>query len=167
MDADAIRSRFDGRGQVALRLDAGSRALAGQIAHALGYEPTSVEHHGGATVEAFGVRSRRGVRYVLHFRRDDDPRARRRAELTVERLRAGGPLLPDGALEPPAPPPPAPAPPLVPRPPRPRPRRSPEPQPPPPAPTGPPGPRIPPRPAYPPAPPPPGRPGAGSPPASR
>ncbi|MEU8692149.1 hypothetical protein [Streptomyces sp. NPDC048665] len=165
MDTDAIRSRFDGRGQVELRLGAEGTALAGQIAYALGYELVSAERQGGTAAGALGAPYRTAVTFVLHFRRDDDPRARRRAELTVERLRAGGPVLPDGALDPPAPPPPAPAPPLVPRPPEPRPRRSLEPQPPPPAPTSPPGPRIPLRPAYPPAPPPPppvgpGRPGS-------
>ncbi|MFJ9819865.1 hypothetical protein ACIRU3_32295 [Streptomyces sp. NPDC101151] len=87
---------------------------------------------------------------LLVFRRDDDPLARRRAGQTIERLRAGGPVLVDRELPQP-PPPPAPAPPLTPRPPAPRPRRSMEPQPPPPL--GPPGARIPPRPPAPTVPP--------------
>ncbi|GHI07090.1 hypothetical protein AQI88_21830 [Streptomyces cellostaticus] len=151
MDADEIRSRFDGRGQVELRLGTGKRALAEEIAHALGYELVSVEHKGGRNVEIFSVEYRTARSLGLIFRRDDDPRARRRAELTIERLRAGGPVLADGQSAPPPPPPPAPAPPLTPRPPQPRPRRSLEPQPPPPV--GPPRPRIPPRPHYPPPPP--------------
>ena len=145
MNGDEIRSRFDGRGRVEFRLDASALPRAKDIAHALGYRLLS------------SGRVSRWV-HVLVFQRDDDPRARRRAEQTIERLRAGGPVLPDGELPAPPPPPPAPAPPLAPRQPEPRPRRSLEPQPPPPV--GPPaagllGPRIPSRPPYPPLPPPP------------
>ncbi|MEU5533150.1 hypothetical protein [Streptomyces sp. NPDC020362] len=160
MDADAIRSRFDGRGHVELRLGLGQRALAEQIAHALGYELVSVEQRGGRVVQFPASTYRTPSSVGLRFRRDDDPRARRRAERTIERLRAGGPVLAEDEppLSPPSPP--APAPPLTPRPPAPRPRRSMEPQPPPPAPAGPPAPRIPPRPLYPPPPPPPPHPPA-------
>ncbi|MDX2594289.1 hypothetical protein PV343_18855 [Streptomyces sp. WI03-4A] len=152
MDADAIRSRFDGRGQVELQVGGGQRAPAEAIARALGYELVSVEQRGGRPINLGAIDLRTARSYRLVFRRDDDPRARRRAELTIERLRAGGPVLTDDELLPP-PPPPSPPPPFVPRPPQPRPRRSWEPQPPPPV--GPSRPRIPPRPAYPPAPAPP------------
>lgn len=140
MRDDEIRSHFDGRGRVEVRLNVSALPRAKEIAHALGYQLLS------------SGRIARWV-HVLVFQRDDDPLARRRAEQTVERLRAGGPVLSDGELPAPPPPPPAPAPPLTPRPPEPRPRRSLEPQPPPPV--GPPGLRIPPRPPYPPPPPPP------------
>ncbi|MCS0600246.1 hypothetical protein NX794_03200 [Streptomyces sp. LP11] len=139
MNDDEIRARFDGRGQVEIRLGLAERARAERVAHALGYRLLSRDHIGRWT-----------YRHV--FQRDDDPRARRRAERTVERLRAGGPVLADDREVPP----PLPAPPPAPtrRPPAPRPRRSMEPRPPPPV--GPPGPRVPPRPPYPPPPPPPG-----------
>ncbi|MFC9282734.1 hypothetical protein [Streptomyces collinus] len=149
MDADAIRSRFDGRGQVEIRFTGGQPALVEAIARALGYELVSVEQRGGRPIDLGAIDLRTARSYRLVFRRDDDPRARRRAELTIERLRAGGPVLTDDELVPP-PPPPSPSPPFVPRPPQPRPRRSLEPQPPPPV--GPSRPRVPPRPAYPPAP---------------
>ncbi|GGU90293.1 hypothetical protein GCM10010260_25870 [Streptomyces filipinensis] len=155
MQADEIRSRFDGRGQVELRLGTGHRALAERIAHALGYRLVLAEQLSGPSAVLLGYRGPVTVR--LLFRRDDDPRARRRAERTIERLRAGGPVLADDEPPPPPPPPPAPAPPLTPRPPQPRPRRSLEPQPPPPV--GAPRPRIPPRPPCPPPPPPPAPPG--------
>ncbi|MFJ9868322.1 hypothetical protein [Streptomyces sp. NPDC101165] len=153
MDVDEIRSRFDGRGQVELRLGPGQKALAEEIAHALGYQLVSVEQHGGRIIQFPSSTYRTPSGVGLLFRRDDDPRARRRAEQTVERLRAGGPVLVDRELPEPPPPPPAPAPPLMPGQPAPRPRRSLEPQPPPPV--GPPAPRIPPRPPYPPPPSPP------------
>lgn len=148
MDADAMRPRFDGRGQVELQVGGGQRAPAEAIARALGHELVSVGQRGRPIdLGAIDLRTARGYRLV--FRRDDDPRARRRAELTIARLRAGGPVLPDDELDPP-PPPPSDPPPFVPRPPQPRPRRSLEPRPPPPV--GAPRPRTPPRPAYPPAP---------------
>ncbi|MFE1447964.1 hypothetical protein [Streptomyces olivaceoviridis] len=150
MKDDEIRSRFDGRGHVEIRGPVSVTARAEEIAHALGYRLIATEESRGAGL-AFGYRTPLSVR--LLFRRDDDPRARRRAQRTVERLRAGGPVL--GGEELPPPPPPAPAPPLTPRSTAPRPRRSMEPQPPPPAPPGPPGPPVPPRPPYPPPPPPP------------
>ncbi|MFG2128567.1 hypothetical protein ACGFNV_12310 [Streptomyces sp. NPDC048751] len=139
-DEETVR-HFDGRGRVEVQLSARDVPKAGrveEIAHALGYRLLATETLG-----------RSGL--LLRFERDDFPQARRRAELTIERLRAGGPVLP--AMEPPPPPPPAPAPPVTPREPAPRPRRSLEPQPPPPA--APPGHRVPPRPPYPPPPPPP------------
>lgn len=142
MEDDEIRARFDGRGHVEIRGPVAVKARAEEIAHALGYRLIATEESRGAGL-AFGYRGPLSVRLV--FRRDDDPRARRRAARGIERLRAGGPVLADD--EPPPPPPPAPAPPLVPRPPAPRPRRPTEPQPPPPV---PPGPRIPPRPTHPP-----------------
>ncbi|AGS70071.1 hypothetical protein [Streptomyces collinus] len=152
MDADTIRSRFDGRGHVELQVGAGQRAPAEAIGHALGYELVSVEQRGGSPIDlgAIDLRTARGYRLV--FRRDDDPRARRRAELTIARLRAGGPVLTDDELDPP-PPPPSDPPPFVPRPPRPRPAAvAGAPAAPP---VGAPRPRVPPRPAYPPAPAPP------------
>lgn len=148
MTDDEIRSRFDGRGRVEISGGADVRARAEPIAYALGYELVRAERSRGPG-GVFGLPDPVTVR--LFFRRDDDPRARRRAERTIERLRAGGPVSAD---EPPPapPPPPGPPPPHVHRPPAPRPRRSMEPQPPPPV--GPPRPRVPPRPAYPPPPPP-------------
>lgn len=150
MRDDEIRSRFDGRGQVEISGGASVQERAEPIAYALGYELIRTERTRGPG-RVFGLPA--PVTVHLFFRRDDDPRARRRAERTIERLRAGGPVLADD--EPPSapPPPPGPPPPFVHRTPAPRPRRSMEPQPPPPV--GPPRPRIPPRPAYPPPPPPP------------
>lgn len=139
MKDDEIRSRFDGRGLVEMGLGPSALARAEGIGHALGYQLLSSR------------RIRKWV-HLLVFRRDDDPRARRRAEQTIERLRAGGPVLVDRELPVPPPPPPAPPPPLTPGQPPPRPRRSLEPQPPPPV--GPPAPGVPPRPPYPPPPPP-------------
>ncbi|WP_129308706.1 hypothetical protein [Streptomyces sp. L2] len=151
MDDGDIRSRFDGRGLVEIEGYAAVKERAEEIAYALGYELIHTERRGGAAVPlAMGGAYRRPARVRLVFRRDDDPRARRRAEQAIERLRAGGPLLTDAELTPP-PPPPSPPPPYTPRPPAPRPRRSLEPQPPPPP--RPPGPRIPPRPLHPPLPP--------------
>ncbi|MFF7974104.1 hypothetical protein [Streptomyces sp. NPDC007905] len=141
MKDDEIVAHFDGRGRVHLRFGrvcAEKARRMVEIAHALGYRPLAA----GAL--------RRGDVPRFH-ERDDDPRARRRAERTVERLRAGGPVLVDDESALPPPPPPAPAPPLMPRQPTPRPRRSLEPQPTPPV--GPPGPRVPPRPPHPPPPP--------------
>ncbi|MFI9254521.1 hypothetical protein [Streptomyces sp. NPDC053069] len=79
------------------------KARAEGIAQALGYRLIATEESRGAGL-AFGCRTPLSVR--LLFRRDDDPRARRRAERTVERLRTGGPVLADDEL--PAPPPPVP-----------------------------------------------------------
>ncbi|MEU8030291.1 hypothetical protein AB0C13_16870 [Streptomyces sp. NPDC049099] len=45
-----------------------------------------------------GDRCRTPLSVRLLFRRDDDPRVRRRAERTVERLRTGGPVLADDEL---------------------------------------------------------------------
>ncbi|MFF8992314.1 hypothetical protein ACF09H_20700 [Streptomyces sp. NPDC014983] len=149
MTDDEIRSRFDGRGLVEIRGGESIRARAEPIAHALGYRLVSTETHRPAT-SLLGYRG--PATLGLFFRRDDDPRARRRAEQAIERLRAGGPLLVEGESAVP-PPPPRPAPPLVPRPPAPRPRRSLEPPPPPPVPATPPGPRVPPLPPPPPPPP--------------
>ncbi|MEU4033167.1 hypothetical protein [Streptomyces collinus] len=151
MDDDAIRSRFDGRGLVELRGGVSLKEQAVRVAYVLGYELISAEQSRGPGLVLGLPQPAATVRLV--FRRDDDPRARRRAELTIERLRAGGPLFGGDEALPPPPHPPAPAPPFVPRPPQPRPRRSLEPQPPPPV--GPPRPRIPPRPDHPPAPAPP------------
>ncbi|WP_030377457.1 MULTISPECIES: hypothetical protein [unclassified Streptomyces] len=148
MKDDELRARFDGRGVVEVRLDVSAGGRAEEVGHALGY-----------TLIRRGKITRRLLELV--FRRDDDPLARRRAEETVERLRAGGPVLPEGKQPTFPPPPPSPPPPLTLREPTPRPRRSLEPQPPPPAPSGPSGPRIPSRPPYPPPPPHPGTPPAG------
>ncbi|MFI8238825.1 hypothetical protein ACIF83_16395 [Streptomyces sp. NPDC085866] len=140
MRDEEIVAHFDGRGRVHLRfghVDAEKARRMVEIAHALGYRPLST-----------GTLGRGGI--ARYYERDDAPHARRRAAQTIERLRAGGPVLPE--VEPSPPPPPPPPPPLTPRQPPPRPRRSMEPQPPPPV--GPPGPRIPPRPPYPPPPPP-------------
>ncbi|MEU3401593.1 hypothetical protein [Streptomyces filamentosus] len=148
MDDDEVRARFDGGGRVELRpgnrLTTAGRERIEAIAHALGYRLVGVENLGFL----YGVK--------LVYERDDGPLARRRNELAVARLRAGGPLL--LGVEPPAPPLPPPPPPAVPPTGRP-PRRGggglpSEPPPPPPA-ARPPGPRVPPPPAFPPPPPPP------------
>ncbi|MFG2751763.1 hypothetical protein [Streptomyces xanthophaeus] len=142
MKDEDIRSRFDGRGRVELlpgRTTAAQQRRTEEIAHALGYRLLAVHNLGFA-----------GVR--LDFERDDTPVARRRNELTIARLRAGGPVLP--AVEPPAPPPPAPPPPAT----SPRGRRQPSrppAMPPPPPPAAPARPRVPPPPPFPPLPPPP------------
>jgi hypothetical protein len=98
--SEEIVALFDGRGRIELTpnflQDAMSRNIEG-IGHALGYRLLSTEV----------TDSRTRIRY--RFERDDTPRARRRAELTIARLRAGGPVLP--AWEPPPPPPPSPPPP--------------------------------------------------------
>lgn len=145
MKDDEIRSRFDGRGRVELmpgHLTALERRRIEEIAHALGYRLLAVHNLG-----------RSGVRLVCQ--RDDGPLARRRNELTIARLRAGGPLL--SPVELPPPPPPGPPPPVTPGLQRRRPSRPPsEPPPPPPLPTAAPArPRLPPPPAFPPLPPPP------------
>ncbi|MFJ6561795.1 hypothetical protein ACIQMV_18380 [Streptomyces sp. NPDC091412] len=97
MKSEEIVALFDGRGRIELTLnflkDAISRNVE-EIAHALGYRLLSTEV----------TDSRTRIRY--RFERDDAPLARRRAELTIARLRAGGPVLP--AWEPPPPPPPSP-----------------------------------------------------------
>ena len=102
MKSEEIVALFDGRGRVELRLNflenVFTRNVEG-IAHALGYRLLSTEVIGHTL-----------IRY--RFERDDGPLARRRAELTIARLRAGGPVLPTGA--PPPPPPPSPPPPLPP-----------------------------------------------------
>lgn len=98
MKDDEIRSRFDGRGSVVLlpgHASAPRQRQIEEIARALGYRLLTTESLGPA-----------GVRLV--YERDDGPLARRRTELTIARLRAGGPLLP--AVEPPPPPPPGPPP---------------------------------------------------------
>ncbi|MFD8743622.1 hypothetical protein [Streptomyces sp. NPDC059616] len=147
MKDDEIRASFDGRARVELlpdRATASNRHRIEEIAHALGYRLLVTEN-----LVEFGIR--------LVYERDDAPTARRRAELTIARLRAGGPLLP--AVEPPPPPPPGPPPPAPsqhrPRQPS-RPRWGAPPPPPPPA-TGvaPARPRFPPPPPGPPPPPPP------------
>ncbi|MFC8794879.1 hypothetical protein [Streptomyces cinereoruber] len=145
MDDDAVRASFDGRSRVELRphrVTAAGRQRIEEIAHALGYRLLAVEPNGF-----------HGVRLV--FGRDEAPHTRRRRELTVARLRAGGPLLP--ASEPPSPPPPSPPPPAPSSPPvrQRRPGGIPSGPPPPPPVAAPAGPRIPPPPAYPPPPPPP------------
>ncbi|OIJ92664.1 hypothetical protein [Streptomyces colonosanans] len=102
MKSEEIVALFDGRGRIELLLgtleNLFTRNVEG-IAHALGYRLLSTE-----------VIGRTRIRYC--FERDDAPLARRRAELTIARLRAGGPVLP--ACEPPPPPPPSPPPPLPP-----------------------------------------------------
>lgn len=142
MNDDEIRGSFDGRGRVDLLLGlttAAKQHRIEEIAHAFGYRLLATQNLGRA-----------GVR--LLYERDDDPRARRRAELSVARLRAGGPLL--SAVESPPPPPPGPPPPVSSQP-RPRqPTRPPSP-PPPPSTVAPPRPRFPPPPVVPPPPPPP------------
>ncbi|MFD9030424.1 hypothetical protein ACFVZW_04540 [Streptomyces sp. NPDC059567] len=142
MNDDEIRARFDGRARVELILGdvtASGRSRIDEIAHALGYRLLAVHNLGYA-------------RFRLDYERDEDPRARRRTELTIARLRAGGPLLP--AVEPPPPPPPA-TPPPAPSQARPRQPGRPWSAPPPPPPrAAPPGPRIPPPPPFPPPPPP-------------
>lgn len=139
-DEEIIR-HFDGRGRVQLQFPYTTSAERCRrmvaIAHALGYKPLFTDTLGRRDFPRF-------------YERDDTPDARRRAEQTIERLRAGGPVLP--ALEPPPPPPP-PVPPPTPRKSPSRPRQSLEPKPPPPP--RPTGPRIPSRPTYPPPPPPP------------
>ncbi|MBM7439407.1 hypothetical protein JOC24_002829 [Streptomyces sp. HB132] len=140
MKDDEIRSRFDGRGRVVLlpgHASAPRQRRIEEIARALGYRLLTTESLGSA-----------GVRLV--YERDDGPLARRRTELTIARLRAGGPLLP--AMEPPPPPPPGP-PPTAPAQRRTRqPVRPPSEPPPTPA-AAPAGPRVPPPPPYPPLPP--------------
>ncbi|WP_372352585.1 hypothetical protein [Streptomyces sp. KL116D] len=103
-------THFDGRGRVEILpglVTAAERQRIEETGHAFGYRLAAADSLG-----------RRGVR--LLFERDDGPVARRRAELTVARLRAGGPLLPVVDAPPPPPPPPPPvAPPPPARPPRP------------------------------------------------
>ncbi|WP_329117942.1 hypothetical protein [Streptomyces sp. NBC_01353] len=145
MNDDEIRARFDGRARVELILGdvtASRRSRIEEIAHALGYRLLAVHNLGYGRVR-------------LDHERDEDPRARRRAELTTARLRAGGPLLP--AVEPPPPPPPAMPPPAPSASSQARSRQPGRPwsaPPPPPPVAAPPGPRIPPPPPFPPPPPP-------------
>ncbi|WP_327419043.1 hypothetical protein [Streptomyces sp. NBC_01233] len=142
MKDDDIRTRFDGRGRVELlpgQTTAAKQRRIDEIAHAFGYQLLTIHNLGLA-----------GIRLV--YERDDAPPARRRNELTIARLRAGGPLLP--AIEPPVPPPPGPPPPVAPRVPRQRSSRPPS-EPPPPPPAAPPRPHLPPTPPFPPLPPPP------------
>ncbi|MFC9605997.1 hypothetical protein ACFTTN_21335 [Streptomyces niveus] len=133
MKDDEIRARFDGRGRVELipegHVTAAKRRHLENIAHALGYRLLDNQNTGLG-------------RGLFLFERDDGPQARRRNELTVARLREGGPLLPVGPPEPPPPPPPGPPP----APSQPRPRRYGRPA------SGPPPP-APPRPRHPPMPP--------------
>ncbi|WP_078867949.1 hypothetical protein [Streptomyces sp. NRRL F-5727] len=152
MEDDEVRARFDDRSHVELmlhrrRLSDSKRQRIEDIAHALGYRLTGSTSGYNTT--------------VLTFQRVEAPDARRRRELTIERLRAGGPVLPPLAEAPPPPPPPPPPanhPSQTPRP-----RAGGLPSPPPPPPAAPPrrGPRIPPMPSVPPPPPPP--PTSGSP----
>ena len=100
MDDDEIRARFDGRSRVELLpglVTAARRHRIDDIAHALGYRLLEVWSLGPAGT---------GLRY----QRDDAPHARRRAEQTIARLRAGGPVLSEiqPAPPPPSAPPPAP-----------------------------------------------------------
>lgn len=140
-DEEIIR-HFDGRGRVHLQFphttsaERCGRMMA--IAHALGYKPLFT-----------GTLGRR--EFPRFYERDDAPDARRRAEQTIERLRAGGPVLPESETAPP--PPPNPPPPAGPPPP-PRQRfQVPEGPPPTPPVVGPARPRVPPRPPFPPLPP--------------
>ncbi|BAU82040.1 fimbrial isopeptide formation D2 domain-containing protein [Streptomyces laurentii] len=158
VDEDKIRVRFDGRVRVEVRLGrvtAAERSRVDEIARAFGYQLFSSQ---ALTAAAPGL----GVvvlpaGWLLTYERDDGPLARRRNELTIARLRAGGSLLP--VVEPPPPPLPPPPPTVVaPQPPR-REHFTYPSEPPPPPPSVPsPRPRIPsypPPPAYPPPPPPP------------
>ncbi|MCQ9135058.1 hypothetical protein KMS84_30375, partial [Streptomyces sp. IBSBF 2807] len=96
-DEEIIR-HFDGRGRVRLQFPHATSAERCRrmmaIAHALGYKALSTDALG------------RGE-FPRLYERDDAPDARRRAEQTIARLRAGGPVLP--GIEPPPPPPPSPA----------------------------------------------------------
>ncbi|MFJ6700617.1 hypothetical protein ACIQM4_31860 [Streptomyces sp. NPDC091272] len=144
MKDDEIRTQLDGRARVEMLLanvESGYRPRAEEVAHALGYRLVAYEFLRHA-----------GQRLVCE--RDDAPNARRRAELSIERLRAGRPLLP---VEEPYVPPPQPPPPVTPRAPgTPRPRRSAwGPPPPPPAAPAPAARRVTPRPPSGPPPPPP------------
>ncbi|ATW52241.1 hypothetical protein CGZ69_35260 [Streptomyces peucetius subsp. caesius ATCC 27952] len=141
MEDDEIRARFDGRAHVELLLGnitTLEQRRVDQIARALAYRLSAVHRQWPSGVQ-------------LVYERDDDPQACRRRELTIARLRAGGPLLSE--IEPPPPPPPGPPPPAPTRPPR-QPSRPPA-EPPPPPTAAPAGPRIPPPPPFPPPPPPP------------
>ncbi|MEV8091150.1 hypothetical protein [Streptomyces nigra] len=100
-----VLGHFDGRGRVEITLRGLRVARAGRV-RAIAYEL-------GYALRSRDVRSKNVVR--LHFVRDDDPLARRRAEETQVRVAAGGPLLlPEGARRPGPPPPPQPPPPLPP-----------------------------------------------------
>ncbi|MGW7174285.1 hypothetical protein [Streptomyces xanthophaeus] len=90
MQDEEIRSRVE---LLPGRTAAAQQRRTEEIAHTRGYRLLAVHDLGFV-----------GVR--LDFERDDTPVARRRNELTIARLRAGGPVL--TAVEPPAPPPPAP-----------------------------------------------------------
>ncbi|MGW4996399.1 hypothetical protein ACWEP8_01940 [Streptomyces hydrogenans] len=149
MDDDEVRRRFDGAVRVELMFRRGYTTARRQrveaIGHALGYRPLLSENTGW-----------RGLRLV--FARDEAPDARRRRELTIARLRTGGPVLPP--LETLPPPPPLPPPPAAPQTRTTGPRTSGPPTAPPPPPPPPPAlppnrPRIPPKPSVPPPPPPP------------
>ncbi len=138
-DEEIIR-HFDGRGRVHLQFPHATSAERCRrmmaIAHALGYKPLFTDTLGRREFPRF-------------YERDDAPHARSRAGQTIERLRAGGPVLPAFAEAPPPPPPPPPPaghPPLQ--------RfQVPEGPPPPPPVAGPTRPRVPPRPVIPPPPP--------------
>ncbi|WP_367321067.1 hypothetical protein [Streptomyces sp. HUAS ZL42] len=144
MTDEEIVTHFDGRGRVHLRFPHATSAERCRrmmaIAHALGYRPLFTDTLGRREFPRF-------------YERDDSPHARGRAEQTIERLRAGGPVLPE-VEPPPSPPPPPPSPAGPPPPPRRR-FQPPEGPPPPPPVVAQPRPRTPPRPPIPPPPPPP------------
>ncbi|MFI0977248.1 hypothetical protein ACH4SP_09490 [Streptomyces sp. NPDC021093] len=144
MEEHEMIAHLDGRGRIEMHLGDVDRGRVEEMVRALGYR-----------LDVMEFVPRIGYRAVCE--RDDAPNARRRAELSIERLRAGRPLLP---AEEPYVPPPQPPPPCTPPPPgTPPPRRSREWGPPPPPDTAPPPPprgrRAPLRPAFPPPPPPP------------
>lgn len=99
-----VLAQFDGRGRVEIVLRGLRVARAGRIqaiAHEMGYALHSREGLSNDVVR-------------LHFIRDDNPLARRRAEETQARIAAGGPLLLPGGVRPPSPPPPPQPPPPLP-----------------------------------------------------
>jgi hypothetical protein len=142
-DEEIIR-HFDGRGRVHLQFPHTTSAERCRsmmaIAHTLGYKPLFTDTLGRREFPRF-------------YERDDAPHARRRAEQTIERMRAGGPVL--SPFEETPPPPPPPPPPAGPRP-SPRQRfQPPQGPPPPPSTAAPAQPRLPPQPLMPPPPSPP------------
>ncbi|MFE4591537.1 hypothetical protein [Streptomyces laurentii] len=158
MDEDTVRVRFDGRAQVEIRLGRATNddlSRVDEIAYAFGYRLLTRQKLTAAVPGAIPVIVPAG--FLLVYERDDGPLARRRNEMTIARLRAGGSLLP--VVEPPPPPLPPPPPTAVaPQPPRRERFTYPSEPPPPPSSVPPPRSRIPscpPPPAYPPPPPPP------------
>lgn len=145
MTDEEIIAHFDGRGRVHLRfgryVSTAQASRMAEIAYALGYRPLPTGTFRSDDVPRF-------------YERDDSPQARRRAEQTIVRLHAGGPVQPPIREVPP--PHPGQAPPLMPRqrPSRSQQSRGPQPSPPaaPPMPGIPPMPWIPPRPLIPPPP---------------